>query len=350
MREGDHEVRDSEEGWTLGRWLRERFILGPRTAHELASSGRLSCEGRAVSDPGRRMRAGEFFRLGREGKGIGGGQSRQSVMPNGRIREEGVPIGGGGNRTLAIEYLDDHMVVVQKPSGLTTCRSPREASEHGERARGFLPSTLHELLRRHLSGHPQAPLPRIWPVHRLDQDTSGLVVFALNPQAAKHLGQQFREHGIVRRYWAVTRGDAVEQTIRSHLVQDRGDGRRGTGPEGPDSRHAVTTVRVIQRFMGFTWVECVLETGRTHQIRVHLGEAGTPLCAERIYDRPLHGGPRPDGANFPRMALHAHTLGVVHPATGREMRWHAPWPPDLLIPLNQLANQAGEVLAAPKVD
>ena len=351
MREGVHEVRQGEDGWTLSRWLRERFILGPRNALDLVTSGRLSVDGVAVMDPARRITPGERYLLAAAGKPRshagtktagaspkGGSSKNQPAEP---IRRE---------RDIVIEYLDNQIVVVRKPAGLTTQRSAREAAEFGERARSFLPATLLDLLRRQLSGGPQAPLPKLWAVHRIDQDTSGLVVFARTQEAATDLSNQFREHGIVRKYWAITRGEALEQTIQGHLVQDRGDGRRGTGPEGPDSRHAVTHVRVVQRFTGFTWVECELETGRTHQIRIHLGEAGTPLCAEKIYDRPLHGGPRPDGGNFPRIALHAHTLGVRHPATGKQMAWHAPWPPDLLIPLQVLARQAAVDLADPLGD
>ncbi len=350
MREGVHEVRQGEDGWTLSRWLRERFVLGPRTALDLVTSGRLSVNGLAVMDPGRRIAPGEKFVLAPAGKARGPAVgSSVPAKPGKGTSVKGPSVDATRReRDMVIEYLDDQIVVVRKPAGLTTQRSAREAAEFGERARSFLPATLLDLLRRQLSGGPQAPLPKLWAVHRIDQDTSGLVVFARTQEAATDLSNQFREHGIVRKYWAVIRGEAKEQTIHSHLVQDRGDGRRGSGPEGPDSRHAVTHVRIIQRFTGFTWVECELETGRTHQIRIHLGEAGTPLCAEKIYDRPLHGGPRPDGGNFPRIALHAHTLGISHPASGKQMVWHAPWPPDLLIPLQVLARQAGVQLADPQ--
>lgn len=344
MREGDHEVRAAEDGWTLSRWLRERFILGPRTALDLVASGKLSVGGRPVTDPARKVKAGEVFSHQSGGKTrLSPGSKTPGMAHTPKSREKSAD----RDRDIVIQYMDDQVVVVRKPAGITTQRSAREAAEFGERARSFLPPTLMDRLRRQLSGGPQAPLPRLWAVHRIDQDTSGLVVFAKTQDAATNLADQFRTHGIVRKYWAIVRGDPVEQTIRSHLMLDRGDGRRGSGPESPDTRLAVTKVRVVQRFNGFTWVECELETGRTHQIRIHLGEAGTPLCAERIYDRPLHGGPFPDGGNFPRIALHAHTLGFKHPATGKEMSWHAPWPPDLLVPIQVLARQAGVRLAEP---
>ena len=86
---------------------------------------------------------------------------------------------------------------------------------------------------------------------------------------------------------------------------------------------------MIEELGAYTLVECRLETGRTHQVRIHLGEAGTPLCGERIYDRPLHGRPYPDGSGLERIALHAATLGFDHPETDKRMRWTSPLPADL---------------------
>src|SRR5262249_29019707 len=130
----------------------------------------------------------------------------------------------------------------------------------------------------------------------------------------------------------------------------RGDGRRGSAPwdlTAPDSdkvigrgknkgdlhetplQRAVTHVRVLKNLGEFTLVECRLETGRTHQVRIHLGEVGTPICGERIYDRPLHGRPVPDSSHAPRLALHAARLDFDHPATGRRMTFSSSFPPDL---------------------
>src|SRR5207248_2717542 len=141
-------------------------------------------------------------------------------------------------------------------------------------------------------------------------------------------------HSIERLYLAVVRGRAKAGRIESWLVRDRGDGRRGSGRVGSVSdrsqgQHAVTHVRVVEELGDYTLVECRLETGRTHQVRIHLGEAGTPLCGERVYDRPLHGRPVPDGSGIDRVALHAATLGLVHPTTGQRMRWTAPLPTDI---------------------
>jgi 23S rRNA pseudouridine1911/1915/1917 synthase len=166
----------------------------------------------------------------------------------------------------------------------------------------------------------------VYAVHRLDRDTSGLVVFARNRAAERALGQQFRAHTVTRRYLALVRGRARPGKIESYLVRDRGDGRRGSSPAG---QRAVTHVRVLEELGEFTLVECRLETGRTHQVRIHLGEAGTPICGERIYDRPVHGAPLPDTSGASRLALHAAHLGLTHPTTGRRLEWHSPLPADL---------------------
>ena len=95
-------------------------------------------------------------------------------------------------------------------------------------------------------------------------------------------------------------------------------------------------VRVLESWGAFSLVECRLETGRTHQVRIHLGEQGTPLCGERVYDRPLHGRPHHDGSGIERVALHAATLGLEHPTTGKRVSWTAPLPSDLAAALRRL--------------
>ena len=166
-------------------------------------------------------------------------------------------------------------------------------------------------------------------VHRLDKDTSGLVVFARTVEAERHLGQQFRAHTIERQYLAVVRGQAQPGRIESWLVRDRGDGRRGSSAAPGEGQRAITNVDVVEALGDYTLVECRLETGRTHQVRIHLGETGTPLCGERIYDRPLHGKPLPDGSGIRRVALHAALLGFQHPATGERRRWTSRLPKDM---------------------
>src|SRR5262249_24609308 len=169
-------------------------------------------------------------------------------------------------------------------------------------------------------GRPGKP---VLAVHRIDRDTSGLVVFARTRAAEEQLTKQFKEHTVERRYLALVRGRPKPSTIESHLVRDRGDGRRGSSATG-DGQRAVTHVKALEQLGDFSIVECRLETGRTHQVRIHLGEAGWPLCGERVYDRPVNGAPPPDGSGAKRPMLHGARLGLTHPATGERMSWESP--------------------------
>jgi 23S rRNA pseudouridine1911/1915/1917 synthase len=132
------------------------------------------------------------------------------------------------------------------------------------------------------------------------------------------------------------RGRAKNARIETWLVRDRGDGRRGSSATPGEGQRAVTHVRVVEALGEYTLLECRLETGRTHQVRIHLGEAGTPLCGERIYDRPLHGKPLPDGSGISRIALHAALLGFEHPSTGERMRWTSKLPKDIAVLVERL--------------
>jgi 23S rRNA pseudouridine1911/1915/1917 synthase len=239
---------------------------------------------------------------------------------------------------IVIRFVDAQVVVVEKPAGLTTMRHSHEAAEFGERGRRFLPKTLEDLLPGLLPKEKSKPA-RVIAVHRLDKETSGLVVFARTREAARHLGAQMRAHTAERRYLALVRGQAKDATIESWLVPDRGDGRRGSGSE-KEGQKAVTHVRVVERFGEYSLVECRLETGRTHQVRIHLGEMGTPLCGEHIYDRPLNGRPLPDGSGANRIALHAASLDFEHPTSGRLMHWTTPLPSDMKGLLERLRSRS----------
>jgi 23S rRNA pseudouridine1911/1915/1917 synthase len=302
---------------TVAAVLHARLGLSQGEAHRLVRSGRVRLAGAPCTDPQRRVAAGQRVEV------------REPAVE--RPRPAG-PSGAGP----VIRFADAHVVVVDKPAGLTTMRHPEEAAEFGARARRFLPPTLADLLPGLLGGGRA----RVIAVHRLDKETSGLVVFARTPAAARHLGRQFREHTTDRTYLALVRGRATAGTITSHLVRDRGDGRRGSGAQPGAGQRAVTHVRVVEDLSAYTLVECRLATGRTHQIRIHLGEAGTPLCGERLYDRPPHGPPLPDHSGAKRLALHAATLGFVHPATGKRMSWTSPLPKDLRRLVDCLRRQA----------
>jgi 23S rRNA pseudouridine1911/1915/1917 synthase len=232
-----------------------------------------------------------------------------------------------------IRYLDKHIVVIEKPAGVTSTRHADEL-ERSPRQRQQQP-TLDELLPRILAkasvkgGKGGKSVKSVRAVHRLDRETSGLMVFARTAEAEKHLGQQFRVHSIRRRYLAIVQGNVTAQTIESRLVRDRGDGRRGSTRLPNVGRLAVTHVRPIERLGDYTLVECRLETGRTHQIRIHLAENGHPLCGEKVYNQPLFRAGRSDPSGAPRLALCAVELGFVHPVTGETMHFEMPLSPDL---------------------
>jgi 23S rRNA pseudouridine1911/1915/1917 synthase len=208
-------------------------------------------------------------------------------------------------------------------------RHADEAAEFGSRGRRYLPATLQDLLPSLIAARTGGPPGQVRAVHRIDKETSGLVVFARSESTERHLAGQFRAHSSERRYLAIVRGQAKTGRIESWLVRDRGDGRRGSGSERGQGQRAVTHVRVVEELGDFTLVECRLETGRTHQVRIHLGEVGTPLCGERVYDRPINGRPVRDSSGMQRVALHAATLGLEHPVTRQQMRWTSPLPEDM---------------------
>jgi 23S rRNA pseudouridine1911/1915/1917 synthase len=304
-------------GQTLAAVLKRRLALSWSAARQLVQERRVRLAGAVCADPARRVRAGQRVEV------LSHAPQPSRPKPSRRPHSANRPAGP----VPVIRHADAHVVVVEKPAGLTTMRHPDEAAEFGARARRFLPPTLADLLPGLLAKELGRRV-RVRAVHRLDKETSGLVVFALTPQAESHLGRQFRAHTIDRRYLAVVRGPARAARIESSLVRDRGDGRRGSGALGAGQR-AVTHVRVVEELGDYTVVECRLETGRTHQVRIHLGESGTPICGERVYDRPPHGAPLPDESGAPRLALHAVLLGFEHPATAKRMVWQSPLPEDL---------------------
>lgn len=232
------------------------------------------------------------------------------------------------DRDVHIRHLDKHVVVVEKPSGVTSTRHldgrhmPQKRRQHQQ--------TLDEMLPRliALAGGRRDKRP-VRAVHRLDRETSGLMVFARTAEAQIHLQHQFRKHTISRRYVAVVLGSIEELSLESQLVRDRGDGRRGSTTLPNVGKTAITHVRPIERLGDYTLVECRLETGRTHQIRIHLSEAGHPVCGDKMYWQPLFKPGERDTSGAPRLALAAIELGFEHPVTGRPMSFETPLPSDL---------------------
>ena len=318
-----------EGGNTIATVLRKRFQLPWSRVKKLIEAGHVRVAGFACTDPGLRVRFKNRVWV-REGtlelkhapRPAGKPKPAAGATPKARKPKSARPP-EPPPLAVVIVYSDAVVVVVDKPAGLTTVRHEEEAAEFGARGRTYLPKTLADHLPA-LLGEPGA---KLFPVHRIDRDTSGLVAFARTPSAASNLTDQFRKHTVDRKYLALVRGEPADARIDSVLVRDRGDGRRGTGVD-EDGRRAVTHVKVLERFAGFGLVECRLETGRTHQVRVHLGEAGTPLCGERVYDRPPDGKPVPDTSGAKRPLLHAARLGFVHPETNETMAWDSRPPGD----------------------
>jgi 23S rRNA pseudouridine1911/1915/1917 synthase len=166
------------------------------------------------------------------------------------------------------------------------------------------------------------------------------MVFARTAEAERGLVQQFRRHTTQRRYVAIVHGTVEARTIESRLVRDRGDGRRGSTTLPEAGKRAVTHVRPLEKLGRYTLVECRLETGRTHQIRIHLAEEGHPLCGEKVYGKPLRGKAMEDRSGAPRLALHAAELGFQHPVTGEPMRFEMPLPPDFEAFLDRLRRES----------
>jgi 23S rRNA pseudouridine1911/1915/1917 synthase len=231
-------------------------------------------------------------------------------------------------------HVDAQVIVVAKPPGVSSVpyREGGRSLDSDEHDTDTLEARVRAWLeRRGKAGRGRPPLGV---VHRLDKETSGLVVFTRTWMAKQRLAAQFRQHTVHRRYLAIAHGDVRSRTIRSFLIEDRGDGLRGSarGAPGAGGREAVTHVERVEALVGATLVACRLETGRTHQIRIHLSEAGHPLVGERVYVRGFAGSL----IEAPRLMLHAAELGFVHPATDREVRWELPLPDDMRTVLERL--------------
>lgn len=228
-----------------------------------------------------------------------------------------------------IAYVDPSVVVVRKPAGISTIPFGDEDPEEREET---LDAIVRDVLARRDQIRGRAPLGV---VQRLDKATSGLLVFSRTFAAKKHLSQQLRVHSMRRIYLAIAHGDVPKKTFRSELVPDRGDGLRGSvrqGAKREGAQLATTHVTPIEKLNGATLVACRLETGRTHQIRIHLSEAGHPLVGETVYIR----GYKEPLIEAPRLMLHAAELGFEHPQTGEPVSFEMPPPEDFAAVLKRL--------------
>jgi len=303
-------VAPQEAGFTLAKVLRSR-LGGPSwgEVRKLIAARRVKVGDAVCSDEARRLKENEVVVL------------LEHPKPLPRVAHP---------ERLVVRHLDEHVVVVEKPAGVNTVRHPAELEWSKERRE--LDPTLEDLTQWAIAkqlDRPAHELPRLRIVHRLDKETSGLVVFARSALAERELGHQFRRHTVVRRYLAVVPGIFTPKTIRSNLVPDRGDGRRGSTQLRDAGKEAVTHVAIEERLPGYTMLSCRLETGRTHQIRIHLSEAGHPVCGDKVYVKKPNGEMFEDKSGAPRLALHATELGFRHPATEAELHWSMPLPGDL---------------------
>jgi len=210
---------------------------------------------------------------------------------------------------------DPHVVVLDKPAGVSSV--PYDERETGT-AMDLIRAAWRRMGRR-------ATVTPLHVVHRIDKATSGLIMFAKSKKAELGLAAQLRDHSCERSYVCVAHGRVTAGRIESNLVRDRGDGIRGSTQHPGQGKRAVTHVEVVERLRDATVCRIRLETGKTHQIRIHLADQGHPLIGEEVYGRDLehHGGVL---LAAPRMMLHAATLGFIHPITGERLRFESPLP------------------------
>jgi 23S rRNA pseudouridine1911/1915/1917 synthase len=283
-------------------------------ARDLCRRGKVTLDGAAALDPALRVRAGQKMRV-----------------------DEHAPTPKPADAA-TIVFEDAHVVVIDKPTGISSV--PFEKRETG---------TAMDSIRIawRYAGRSATTTP-LHVVHRIDKETSGLLAFAKTKLAERALQDLFRAHNVERTYLCVAHGVVRDARMESLLVTDRGDGLRGTVRPRPGVTHAavrgragegkraVTHVRALEALAaGATLCEVKLETGKTHQIRIHLAESGHPLVGERVYMRDfvrLGGALLPS----PRLLLHAATLGFAHPVTGASVQLTSELPDDFKAALKRL--------------
>ncbi|HEY3359438.1 MAG TPA: RluA family pseudouridine synthase [Polyangia bacterium] len=299
----DFVVGVEEDGLTLAAVLRRRTPdLAWSRARALCTGGRVQLDGTAEVDPAARVRAG------------------QRVAVTARSTAPLPPM-------VPIVYEDPYVIVINKPAGITSV--PFEPDETGTSL--DLVRDAWRALRR-----PRPTATPLITVHRIDKETSGLIAFAKSKPAEIGLAAQFRDHTVRRLYLCVAHGDVPAPVrIESRLVADRGDGRRGSTRKPHVGKKAITHVTPLEHLRGATLCEVRLETGKTHQIRIHLAERGHPLVGEKVYIRDyVYHGKEP--IPCARLLLHARTLGFTHPITGAAVDLAAEPPPEFMAAVARL--------------
>jgi 23S rRNA pseudouridine1911/1915/1917 synthase len=300
----DVRLAPAHAGWRLDRALADAVpILSRERLKALIRSGAVETEGKALRDPAVKVRGEEALRI-----------AVPEAAPAHNEPQE-IP--------LEIVFEDEHLLVVDKPAGLVV-----------HPAAGNLDGTLVNALLHHcrgsLSGIGGVARPGI--VHRIDKDTSGLLVVAKTDVAHEGLAKQFAAHSIERRYLAIVNGipKAAQGTIDAPLARSATNRKKIAIVEGKRGKRAVTHWRRLGVLADAALVECRLETGRTHQVRVHMASIGHPLLGDPVYGRSekTHGKVL-SKLGFQRQALHAAGLGFTHPVTKNRLSFSSPMPPDM---------------------
>lgn len=270
-------------------------------AGALIKDGMARINGAAQTKAGYKLRAGDELSL-----------TLPEAEPS-HVEAQDIPID--------VLYQDEDLAVVYKPSGMVV--HPAAGNPDGT-----LVNALLYHCRGELSGINGVIRPGI--VHRLDKDTSGVMVAAKTDEAHKGLAAQIKEHSAKRTYWALVHGNISEErgVVDAPIGRHPKD-RVKMAVTFKGGRDAVTHFKVIKRYGQYTWIECKLETGRTHQIRVHMAYIHHPVVNDPLY------GYKKDHFPIVGQALHSHTLDLVHPITGEKMHFEAPAPADFLACLKQ---------------
>ncbi len=298
-------------GQRLDKALTEAVPLYSRERlKNLVQGGRMSGPAGVIWDPATKMKGGEALTL-----------DVPEARPSDTVAQD-IP--------LTIVHEDDHLLVVDKPAGLVV--HPAAGNYDGT----MVNALLHHCAGR-LSGIGGVARPGI--VHRIDKDTSGLLVVAKTDKAHEGLAAQFARHDVDRRYTAVVGGVPVPPAGRIEGALARSTANRQKMAIVKDGRgkHAITHFRTVATFDGAAQVECRLETGRTHQIRVHMASIGHALLGDAVYGRtPGKLAPLLKDLAFERQALHAATLGFVHPVTQEKLCFESPLPADMVALIGRL--------------
>lgn len=290
-------------GITLAAFVKQQAAVPWSLAKRHVEAGRVFVDDLQVTRIDHRLAAGQTVEL------------RIAAPPPFDPAREGVLV-----------FDDPHVVVIDKPAGVSSV--PYEARDSG---------TAMDLIRGawRRAGKPATTVP-LHVVHRIDRATSGLLAFAKSKRAELGLAAQLRAHTMDREYLCVAHGAMTGRRIESYLVADRGDRLRGSTTDARSGKRAVTHVTVDELLADRASLCRVrLETGRTHQIRIHFAEAGHPLVGETVYIRDyLAAGKRtlPCG----RLLLHAHTLGFIHPITNQRIELSCPLPSDFMTAVERL--------------